>query len=533
MPEENKEELIHERNYVGKVTRHSKKAGVTLRARVTSPSGNVTVYKDFKCMVKAMGLTDEQAVIIDLNYVSNLLAANGVTGIKNNLTSYMPVSGPNETKIKYEVSGGDIERYFNSDGVVITRPAFGEAAKVGTMTVTVTRNLAEAKKHISISVDPYSIEEVQESIAGSITWTTIKGKNWEESETEATNGPSNVIYPLELPTQIKSDLMPTATPIPVEWSIESDALADIMSGNQRINLVTGEIYRPSHAAAYEASESNSAYKTFISPCSSRIDGNQPRVFMRLGGLVLKASFKISDLAEGAEVENSVKFNLKTLSMPVTNTEVSNYLKSKISEFKIRDLTYSQVFNSETQNDGEPMSRTVYIGIGDSSSKASKLRLFNEKDIVAITSLNNNFTGESDGIKISRLNWNIIDPKTMGAEGTEVALDGSGVGVYSTRGLTLDTNTGEITLTLDLEKGAKFPEEEPRIVLRASMSVAQYSDTVSPFTIFYWFKCLDATEPDPVIPDDSESGGSGGETGGTGQEVGGDTPVDNPDETSGS
>ena len=161
------------RNYVGKVTRQSEKAGVTLRARVTSPSKNVTAYKDFKCMVKASGLSDEQAVITDLNYITNRLLANGVTGIRQNLTTYMPKTGPNETDIVYTVIGEEIVNYFNSDGVVIKRPAYGEPAVIGSLYVYVTKNEAAAGREITVSIDPYSITEVKESIANTITWEKI------------------------------------------------------------------------------------------------------------------------------------------------------------------------------------------------------------------------------------------------------------------------------------------------------------------------------------------------------------------------
>ena len=175
-------------NFVGVVTQQDTQTGVTLRARVTSPKGHYTAYQDFRCMVKKAGLTDEQAVMTDLNTISNKLLANGVTGITSNLTAYMPSVGENETNVKYVVSGDDISEYFNSDGIVTKRPPYGSNSVVGSLTITVTKNAAIAERNITIGIEPYTAQELVQSVLNTITWDNIRGNNAAESSDPSTNG---------------------------------------------------------------------------------------------------------------------------------------------------------------------------------------------------------------------------------------------------------------------------------------------------------------------------------------------------------
>lgn len=472
------------RNYIGKITRHSAKAGVTLRARITSPSGNLTVYKDFKCMVKALGLTDEQAVIADLNYVSNRLINYGVAGIKNNITTYMPVAGPNETNISYKVSGATIEKYFNSDGVVTDRPAYGEAAAVGTLIITVKRNAAVAEREITISVDPYTIDEVKDSITSSITWNSIRGKNWAEASDDATSGLSNVMFPLNLTKTVKSPYI--KNPIDVEWEI-TDALEEIMDGNPRINVSTGEIYRPDYVNMFKAKQEKYTLRNLLSPCNTRIDGGVNKTMMRLDGLILTGKFVINDTVNSITINESVSFNLKTLSNAIRNDDIREWMTDNISHYLIKDTRYAKSFSSLTMNDGESSAREVFMDKSSSPTTASILSLYSKQNIIDDTK-DNEFTGEADGIRLTRLEWFVVDPSSMGTGGTVTTI--SDLGPYSRTGM-VDTGTNKQII---LNPSASATPAD-KLVLMVTMSFAEYDGAASHITVYYWFKITDAT---PVV-----------------------------------
>jgi hypothetical protein len=490
------------RNFIGKVTRHSEKAGVTLRARVTSPSKNVTAYKDFKCMVKASGLSDEQAVITDLNYIANKLLANGVTGIQQNLSTYMPKTGPNGTTVTYTVSGEEITDYFNSDGVVIKRPEYGKPAVIGTLYIYVTKNKTGAGREITISIDPYNITEVKESIVNSITWDKIRGLNGVESTDEDTNGPSNVVFPLQLISEIKSDLI--GEPIKVTWNIKSDPLENLLK-QPRIDIKDsgeGIIFRPGYHEMYEAKESFYTYQNSMVICQNKVESSVSKTYMRLSGLVLTASYEIIDSVNATTINDNVVFNLKTLSAPATNDEIALYIQSIIGEFKIKDLTYNQSFTTNSMNDGVESARNVYYDLKYlNPQQASVLSFYTKKEIVELTK-NNGFTNENNGLKIANLSWAIIAPNSM--ETTPVSIPGTD---YSYEGLmspTMDASK-ELKLTLN-------PVSEPSnktLILRATFSVSQYDDSPASVTVFYWFNCVDSAT---LIPEqDNENIPGTGET----------------------
>lgn len=483
------------RNFVGKVTRHSEKAGVTLRARVTSPSKNVTAYKDFKCMVKASGLSDEQAVITDLNYITNKLLANGVTGIKQNLSTHMPKTGPNDTNVEYTVIGEEIANYFNSDGVVIKRPAYGEPAIVGALYIYVTKNKAAAGREITISIDPYNISEVKESIANTITWEKIRGLNWAESTEEETNGPSNVIYPLQLMSKIKSDLIDE--PINIIWEITTDALDNLFE-EPRISIENGEgtILRPKYYEMYQAKESYYAYQNSMVICQNKIESSTSKAYIRLGGLTLTASFEIADSVNSTTIKDSVIFNLKTLSAPAANDEVAMYIQGIISDFKIKDITYNQEFSTNSTNDGAGSARNVYYDLDYlNPSEATILDFYTKNDAINITKLNA-FTNEVNGIKIASLNWAVILPSSVNT--TPVTISAND---YSIGGLTSPTKDVNQELTLTLNPVAEPAEKI--LILRATFSISQYDGSPASVTAFYWFNCVDSASLKPVVPEEPD------------------------------
>lgn len=477
------------RNFVGKVTRHSEKAGVTLRARVTTPAKNITVYKDFKCMVKATGLTDEQAVITDLNTITNNLLNKGITGINSNLTTFMPHTGINETNVSYVIEGDNIDTYFTSDGIVITRPKFGSAAIVGSMTIKVDKNEAHAERTVTISIAPYTAGEVVDSLVELLTWDTIKGANYaENSSDENLHGPSNVYANLNLISTITSELI--ETPIAVQWSIESDTISNLFTdidGNvvPRINVETGTVVMPKYSDVYEAKKLGT-YGPSITYCTFN-----NKQYARLSGIVLKATFNLNDV-DYTGLGNVVKFNLKTLSAPLTNLEMANYLKDNVSKLRIKDTTYP-VNDIVKPNASINNAGTVNIDTSTDATNASNLRLFSINDLQNNTALYNftDFLG-SNKIKITSLNWNIVHEDTPGTvvymADTPCTRNGISIGTDGEKYIKCNPYPNTFS-------GVNVYNPGEKLILRCTLSFYTghaYDDALAELTFFYTLNTTDLT-----------------------------------------
>jgi hypothetical protein len=461
-------------NFVGVVTQQDMQTGVTLRARVTSPKEHYTAYQDFRCMVKKAGLTDEQAVTTDLNTVANKLLANGVTGITSNLTGYMPAVGENETNVKYVVTGDDISNYFNSDGIVTKRPPYGANAVIGSLSITVTKNAAMAQRDITISIEPYTSEELVDSVLDTITWNSIRGTNAVETADPSTNGMYNVIYPLKLIKSITSDLV--ATPVSVTWTVVQDSMEDLITGN-RVNISTGEITRPAYTDIYETKDVTIP-SSLIDITTSKIENAYGRTYIRVGGLTLKASITIEDAVSGGQIIDSVTFNLKTLSKALTNSEVAEYLTENISLFSMKDTKYNSVFTLSTINDVSE--RTIFIdttGVG-----SSVLEMFNTSGVFTATSANDLTEA---GLNVINVAWTAVDPATVNTSPVSIPLTN-----YSATGL--QKVGDDFVLTLN----PTVVPTETKLIMRCVISVNSYDGAISYITAFYRFTLDNIT---PVTP----------------------------------
>jgi hypothetical protein len=466
-------------NFVGVVTQQDEQTGVTLRARVTSPKAHYTAYQFFKCMVKKPGLTDEQAVTIDLNTVSDRLLENGVTGITSNLTAYMPDKGDNGTAIKYDVDGDNISDYFNSDGIVVKRPPYGANAVVGTLTIRVTKNNAAAERSITVSIEPYTAEELVQVALNTLTWDTIKGKNATESSDPNTNGMYNVVYPLNLVKTITNDLV--ENPIKVTWTVTEDALSPFIENKYRIDTsdspTSGTITRPTYTEMYEQKDIL-VKDSVLDIVNSKVESAYGKTYYRIGGLTLKASINI----EGVEnVIDSVTFKLKTLSLALTNKEIVDYMTENVSMFNLKDIKYNTIFSLATINDTSE--RTIFFDTTGENS--SVLDMYTANGIATITASN---ALTKSGIKVTSINWHTIDPDTV--DTTPVAIPPT---EYSSTGL--QQNNNSMTLTLD---PGSIPTKT-KLVLRCVMSVNGYDGAISYMTLFYRFS-LDNLTPENPAPD---------------------------------
>lgn len=457
-------------NFVGVVTQQDTQTGLTLRARVTSPKEHYTAYQDFKCMVKKAGLTDEQAVMTDLNTISNKLLANGVTGITSNLTAYMPSVGENETDVKYVVTGDDISDYFNSDGIVTKRPPYGSNSVVGTLTITVTKNAAIAERVITISIEPYTAQELVQSVLNTLTWDNIRGQNAAESSDPSTNGMYNVIYPLKLMKTITSDLV--ESPVSVTWSVTQDIMSPVIDDAKRINLTDGTITRPTYTVIHEQKDI-AISSSMIDIVTSKIENAYGRTYLRVGGLTLKASINIDGVSTTSIID-SVTFNLKTLSAALTNKEIAEYLTENISMFSIKDTAYNSVFSLSTINDTSE--RTIFYDTTGANS--SIIEMFGTSGVLSATATNDL---TKTGIKVTSVNWTVVDPDTV--DTSPVAIPAT---EYSASGL--QSNGNNIILTLN-------PTTAPartKLVLRGVISINGYDGAISYITLFYRFSLNDLT-----------------------------------------
>lgn len=469
-------------NFVGIVTPQDTQTGVTLRARVTSPKGHYTAYQDFKTMVKKSGLTDEQAVITDLNTISSRLLANGVTSITSNLTAYMPTAGENETDVKYVVTGEEIADYFNSDGIVTKRPPYGASIVVGSLTITVTKNASVAERNITISIEPYTGQELVQSVLNGITWDSIRGNNAAESSDPETNGMYNVIHPLKLSKTITSELV--SDPVSVTWSVEQDVLSPVIGDDIRINVEDGVVTRPAYTDIFEQIDVNIA-SSMLDVITSKVENPYGRTYYRIGGLTLKATINIDDINE--EVENSVTFNLKTLSSALSNKEVSEYLKENVSMFSIKDTKYNSVFTLSTIND--VTERTIFFDTTGTNS--SVLDMFNATGILAFTSANDL---TKTGIKVTNVKWQTVDPDTVDSNPLAIHVaDYSAAGFQSTSGKS-------VTLVLN---PSTIPTRD-KLVLECTVSINGYDGSISYITMYYRFSLDDLT---PTVTDDVNPEGS--------------------------
>ena len=277
------------------------------------------------------------------------------------------------------MSGDNLSEYFNSDGIVTKRPPYGSNAIVGSLTVTVTKNAALAERNITISIEPYTAQELIESVLNTLTWDNIRGQNAAESSDPSTNGMYNVIYPLKLITPLKliktitSDLV--SQPVTVTWSIEQDALSQVIGGDNRIDLTSGAIKRPAYAEIHKERDIKIS-SSLLDIVTSKVENAYGRTYLRVGGLTLKASIKISEVSDGSLID-FVTFNLKTLSAALTNSEVSTFLSENISMFSIKDTKYNAVFSLSTINDTSE--RTVFYDTTGANS--SILEMFSANTVL--------------------------------------------------------------------------------------------------------------------------------------------------------
>lgn len=167
---------------IAKVTRpdfDSEDATVKLTAAVTC--GSVTKVKEFTMIVKREGLTDDQAIIKDLNAI--------VIPKETKVDIELPLEGENGTTIKW--SSGTPGSITNTGKV--TRPDKGQPAIPVILTATVTKGTASQEKSFTVSVLPWTVSEELADAISKVNWELIKNENTDRQ---------NIITDLKFPQTV-------------------------------------------------------------------------------------------------------------------------------------------------------------------------------------------------------------------------------------------------------------------------------------------------------------------------------------------
>ena len=433
-------------SFIGFVTRKDVQTGLTLRAKIVTPSGKKYASQDFKLMVKATGLSDMTSCILDLNAVMSSLTEKGITTVTQNITSVMPNSGERGTSISYEfenIGAEKITDYISVDGVIIKRPKYGEEAVIGKLVITVSKGSDSVNSKMDIVIIPYSIEEIYTSALAYLTWNVIRGNNAVESNDSA-SGLRNVMNTLNLIAKIPaSSIAGTAVDLTVTWSIadtlQSYAEANSLYTGKRINETTGAVIRPDYTKAYSIYQSvGESYGMAL------VQGSVPMI--RMGGITLTATIGLA--SETAKVTK--QFQLSTLSKYLTNAEVAQWLTSN---------------TKAVLDDG-----TSYLQMDTSSNVIAVAELDDQSIRVITTPKSATGFGSGAAIGIAKINADMVttindfsNPETVKTYATAI-----------TSGPIVNEDLGVTTISFDLSKARALSATDKKFILKGTINVWAYS-----------------------------------------------------------
>ena len=188
---------------------------VKLTATVTH--GSVSKEYELNLKVKMMGITDSQAVILDLNDISLPKST------KEDLV--LPTIGKNGSAIKWESQDPSV---IAIDGR-ITRPDAGEDNTSVRLTATCTKGEETQTKEFTVEVLSWTINEELEHAVSLVTFDLVKGSNTNSQAIESD---------LELPKTVGRGVQ-------AEWAIVSSS-ADSGTLTGKLDISTGKVTRPTH-----------------------------------------------------------------------------------------------------------------------------------------------------------------------------------------------------------------------------------------------------------------------------------------------
>lgn len=350
-------------SFKGIVTRKEKDTGVTLEAKIVTPSKKKATKYQTKVKVKKTGLTDYECCVIDQNTIrEKITKRQNLNELKEDIAFIY--SGENGTIIEYSIENvGEpkLTDYLDSNGKIIKRPVYGTTDVTGYISMTVKKGVESITTRLPITIESISSQEALQSlvITDAILWNSIKGKNGNYTEDD-TSGHKNVFYPLNLISnsdglQTNDRLAVEAltnTPITFTWSITDNAFKKNSSIITKSRISDdGSVFSPEYKDACTLLDSG-----FID--AALVSGSAFSKRIRIGELTLKATMQLG------ENTKDIIFNCSTCSKYITNEEVSSFVSSKIDIMtNSAKLKYRTMHESTTEILTIPATATTEFSIG--------------------------------------------------------------------------------------------------------------------------------------------------------------------------
>lgn len=308
-------------SFIGLVTRKEEDTGVSLVAKVVTPSKKKSAKKTFKVKVKANNLDDFSCCVIDhATAKSAIEGSQDLSAVVNDFE--FVYNGVNGTSIAYKLidtTTPGISSYITEDGKLSHRPKFGDNTVSGYIEITVSKGEAQVQSRIIITLQPLTSEEILNDsniISDAVLWNYIRNGN---------SAQNNIVNNLNLITSIETEK--SAEPITIEYTVTDNTLAYSKPYNRaRIDATTGQLTRPSYKDACAMVETHKTTDINVAVVNTADNGAMGRC-IRIGGLKLVAKATLG------ETIRTISYNLSTLSMYITCLEVLNVVAKQICMFR--------------------------------------------------------------------------------------------------------------------------------------------------------------------------------------------------------
>lgn len=326
-----------------------------VRLTATVKSGSVTREYEKQVRVKMKGITDSQAIVLDLNAIELPTTTN-----KN---IELVTVGANGSVISWASNVSDV---INTAGVVV-RPNAGQEDVVVKLTATATKGSETQNKEFTVTVSAWTKEEELEDAVKMVSWDLIKGTN--------TNSQS-ITDDLVLPVVVGRNVQAT-------WTTASSNL----------DTKTGKITRPSYTQGqvtlkitcklvHETLNQTIELDLFIIACLPMTDQEvltaaknmlEPNVFLGSNESVAKITsnmqlpFRVSD-SDASRA--SISWSL--VSSP-DHSEVSS--SQYIALSNMAEYTLATITRPTAQEGNQKIGLKADITVGQDSSKLTDTKFF--------------------------------------------------------------------------------------------------------------------------------------------------------------
>lgn len=473
-------------SFIGLVTRKEKDTGVTLLAKIVTPSKKKSARKAFKVKVKANALDDYSCCVIDHATIKNRLENSQDLGamVEDITLSYNGIHG---TTIRYEIndkpgSYPSLTDYIGEDGKLLGRPKYspgGVGNAEGTLTIIVNKGNAEVRSNLQIAVKGITADEVFTNplFTKQKVWEAIRGYNAiQYNDADNEGGNHNIDRPLTLVNEIRCDELSTV-PVKVTYTITDDLIQYIPqdgncaavgednafrqdksdSGSElvkaRINVTDGSIHQFSFASsAYLCGNVNipGSMITDDSMVSNR------RV--RLGGLTIAVNMSLDE----STTPHQLILSAATMSKYMTNEEVwKNLVKDN---FKYFSNDIQQEFSDTVQTITKMGSATEYALKFPSEDYCTVLK----NDLLGI---------KEQDIKTGIMFGYVLFAGTDVDAGSRVEYDVSSrsIAFKNNGSFVLDSSKLYRTLTIDFAGLATLPVDKRDFTVHCDVQVGGFSN----------------------------------------------------------